>query len=104
MAAAFSIPTQEYRLDRTLSDIKGREPYIYNGSKRRLIAFALDALKRSSGPSIDPRDVLAISTEVLRLTSAMKHHYAAPTLYTRSVFLELVTLATAFCADAELIN
>lgn len=95
---------QAYRLDRTLSDIKGREAYIYDASRRRLITCVLDALRRVSGPSIDPRDVMAISTEVRRLTPAIKRQYAAHTLFTRSVFLELVAVATAFCVDAELIK
>jgi hypothetical protein len=90
---------QPYRLDRTLSDIKGRDPYVYGRSPRRLISCVLDALRRSSGPALDVADVHLLSKALASLSRGIMARHASRTLFTRSIFLAIVTDATVLAAQ-----
>lgn len=94
----------EHRLDRTLSDIKGRDPYVYGGSPRLLVGCVLDALRKTSVADVDPRDVLYVYDVLRGMSSELKRLYATRSLFTRSVFLELVTYASVLAAGKGLIE
>lgn len=87
-----------YRLQRTLSDLNGRDPYIHGGSISGTIASVLDALRPSAGgPSFDEamrfyRDMAVIGTE-------LKRRARARSLFTRSIFIDLVATGVVRAQD-----
>ncbi len=93
---------QQYRLDKTLSDVKGRDPFIHGGGVRRLIGCILDSLKsRTNNP--DPEVVFRLYRNLSVVAPALKRRYRAQNLYTRSVFEELVAAGTVLATRAGLI-
>ena len=93
---------KRYRLQVTLSDVNGLDPYIHNGSVRGTIECVLDALRpRTGAPSPDDvyRLYRSMSVAANRLTRSSRD-----TLFTRSRFLELVAFGITRAAQAGLIR
>lgn len=92
-----------YRLDRTLSDIKGRDPYIYGKSVRKLIGHVVGALQRENGVNPTPRQVFGLYLNLRTMSKNIKRQLNSDTLYHRSGFAEMVGAATSLAADAGFI-
>jgi hypothetical protein len=80
---------QRYRLQRTLSDLNGRDPYIHGGTIRGTIQCVLDALRaQSRGP--DSREVFQLYRTLK--VAADKLVGKNGSVFTRSHFLDLVAV------------
>ena len=93
-----------YRLDRTLSDIKGRDPYVYGKSVRTLIASVLDALRRSSGTNPSTQEVFSVYRALIVIVGDLKREQGVNTLYRRSLFQDTVASAAVLAAKSGLIE
>ena len=90
---------KQYRLDKTLSDIKGRDPLIYKLSVKRLIALVVGTLQRANSVSVDPEAVYDMYRSLSALAPRIRRRHSANSIYTRAVFLELVTAATVLAEE-----
>ena len=93
---------RRYRLQITLSDLNGFDPYIHNGTVSGTIESVLDALRpRSNAPSTQTvfRFYRTLAVVANQLTNNGKQ-----TLFTRSRFLELVPVGIERATQAGLIN
>jgi hypothetical protein len=93
---------RRYRLQRTLSDLNGFDPYIHNGTVAGTIESILDALRPPSGapsPQAVFRFYRTLAVVASRLTNGGRQ-----SLFTRSRFLELVAVGVERAAQAKLIN
>ncbi len=81
-----------FRLGLTLSDLGGIEPLIHNGSVRGTIACILDVL-RSRRDDPDPEAVYRMYTSLSQVAVERRRTYGKRTVYTRSIFLDLVAAA-----------
>ena len=91
------------RLDQSLSDIKGRDPYVYGQSVRKLIASVVGALRRTSGANPLPQEVFTLYMALRAMAKDIKHRSGASTLYERVAFEDTVAVATLLAADAGFI-
>jgi hypothetical protein len=94
---------QQYRLDQTLSDIRGRDPFIHGGGVRRLISCVIDAL-RTGRNRPDPKAVFRLYRNLSAVADELKSQYTVTDIYTRSVFEDLVAAATVLATRAGLID
>jgi len=85
---------QRFRLQRTLSDLNGRDPYIHNGSVRHMITSVLDALP-TTGRTPDPTEVFRVYRLVRLATTELKRRYRATTIFTPALFRHTVAIAVA---------
>jgi hypothetical protein len=81
-----------HRLDKTLSDMKGKDPYIHYGSARGIVNCVLDALGVPGG-NPQPRRVFRLSGSLWRVAGILKAKAGRKTIYSRVVFLQLVEAA-----------
>jgi hypothetical protein len=78
-----------FRLQRTLSDVNGRDPFIHGGTIRGTIAATLDALRSTTrGPNAT--DVFNLYRSLTVIAGELK---GTRTLFTRSTYLDLVAAA-----------
>jgi hypothetical protein len=83
---------QGYRLDVTASDLKGIDPRIHDGKVTGVISCVLDALgKRAGNPSVE--EVKFIYRRLWQAASVLKRKHGRETIFSRSIFLELVAAA-----------
>jgi hypothetical protein len=93
----------QHRLSRTLSDLSGRDPYVHRGRVRGIIGCTLDALRsRTANP--DPEQVYRLYLSLRTVVTELARRYGSPTIYTRSVFLGLVTAAITLAVEAGFIS
>jgi len=97
------VEKKPYRLDQTLSDLKGRDPLIHHGSPRQIISCVLDVL-RSGSHNPDPIEVYKNSMELWALAESLKRRYSITTIFSRSIFKELVIAGLELAVEAEHIN
>ena len=97
----FVMDAIQFRLDRTLSDYKGRDPLVHGGTCRGMLASLLDTFQT---------DVPAAANEfrraalVLRKSAAlMKHRDKSSSLFRPSLFRELVAVATKIASERSFI-
>jgi hypothetical protein len=90
---------KSYRLDQTLSDLKGRDPLIHHGSPRRVISCVLDVL-RSGSNNPDPVEVSKNSIELSTVAENLKRRYSVMTIFNRSIFHELVAVGIVLAVNA----
>jgi hypothetical protein len=95
---------KHFRLDKTLSDIKGRDPYIYDNSQRKLIGGVLDALSRTGPPAPDAIDVHRVARKLAVAAKDLKRRRGTASIFTRTMFLDLVTYATVLAAEEGFIS
>jgi len=91
-----------YRMQVTLSDMNGRDPYIHNGTIRGVIDSVLNALRPTAGAPT--------GAEVFRLYGTMRiaaesitTHGRNGSIFTRSRFLDLVAVGVERAAQTGLI-
>jgi hypothetical protein len=90
------------RLDRTLSDIKGRDPHVHEGKPRVLISCILDALGNVDGDP-DPGEVYELWKNLWALALKLKTRYRRKLIFHRAIFFELVAAATDLACEAGFI-
>ncbi len=85
---------KKHRLDRTLSDIKGRDPLIYGSSAKRLIAAIVGSLQTEKGRSVDPLIVNKVFRALRAVSPVLRHKHSTKTIFAPAVFRDLVAAAT----------
>ncbi|MGH8606621.1 MAG: hypothetical protein ACREX9_04115 [Gammaproteobacteria bacterium] len=86
-----------YRLDKVLSDYKGRDPLIHNNTSDRRVTCLLDLYEVPNEPSPDG---LRTAARLLRKTAReVAHRYRTDTVFRPASFRALVAAATQFAED-----
>src|SRR5262245_41353517 len=93
----------QHRLDRTLSDLRGRDPYVHRGGIRSTIVAVLDVFQ-SDRDDVAPETVFAVYRNLWLTTNVLKRRYGANTIFSRSLFVRTVAAAGALAADAGLLS
>jgi hypothetical protein len=78
-----------YRIQKTLSDVNGRDPYIHGGTIRGTVACILDAL-RPTRDAPDITDVMRFVRTMSVVATELKRRSGRKTLFLRSTFIDLV--------------
>jgi hypothetical protein len=82
-----------YRLDKTLSDFKGRDPLIHRNTARGMILRVLDAFGRAdSNPTLE--SILSVYRQSQKYVTDLKQHRREDTVFNRATFVELVSYVT----------
>jgi hypothetical protein len=98
----FVLDAKAYRLDKTLSDYKGRDPLIYSGTSGGLVACLLDTFDSSDATSVrEIRKGLKLLTEAVRL---LKRDVRSDSLFRPSLFRSLVAAAYDIAVDFSFIQ
>ena len=94
---AFLLEAQPYRLQRTLSDLNGIDPYIHHGTPAGMIRAILEMFRRPGGHRVE---VVEAERLVSHLRVAAKKVRARwnGTLFRPGAFRELVTAAHTLAA------
>lgn len=92
----------QYRLDRTLSDLRGRDPYVHRGSVRQTIVIMLDVFQRAHQP-VEPEVVFRLYNDLWRAARELKRRYHSESIFTRSLFVRVVAAATTLATEAGLL-
>ncbi|MFP5286994.1 MAG: hypothetical protein ACLGI9_14730 [Thermoanaerobaculia bacterium] len=93
---------EPYRLDRTLSDLKGRDALIHGGRPEGIINCLLDLLG-STSKNPKPEEIRVLWKQLWRYACDLKVQYGRNTLFHRSLFNELITAGSDFANAAGLI-
>ncbi len=98
----FVLDATAYRLDRTLSDYKGRDPLIHHGTSDGLLSCLFDAFISTNAPS--PGEVRRALHVLDRIASSLKREVKSDTLFRASLFHSLVVAATDVAIDFDFIE
>lgn len=97
----FVLDAKAYRLDKTLSDYKGRDPLIHHGTSDGLLACLLDAFDSSGASAHEIRKGLG----VLRgAAERLKRDIRSDSLFRASLFRSLVAAAYDIAIDFDFIQ
>ncbi|MDP9194801.1 MAG: hypothetical protein M3P06_24165 [Acidobacteriota bacterium] len=98
----FVLDSVDYRLDRTLSDYKGRDPLIHHGTSNGMVACLLDLFQAdvANAPAEFRRAVRLLQTSATVLKADLK----ATSLFRPSLFRRLVATATEIAIDRGFIK
>lgn len=91
-----------YRLDRTLSDLRGRDPYVHGARVRQTIVIILDIFQDPRQP-VEPEAVFHLYSNLWRTARELKRRYHSDSIFTRSLFLRVVAAAGTLATDARLL-
>ena len=94
---------QPFRLDRTLSDLKGRDPLVHEGKCGALVGCVLDAFETGEG-NPEAAAVRRVTRRLRRVASTIRQKTLAETVFRRSVFQRLVSAAVELAVDDGLIE
>ena len=98
----FVLDAKAYRLDKTLSDYKGRDPLIHRGTSDGLVACLLDAFDSSSAASVNEiRKGLSVLTGA---SKRLKRDVRSNSLFRASLFRSLVAAAYDIAVDLGFIQ
>ena len=89
-----------YRMDRRLSDYKGRDLYIHRGTKEGMISALLDAFK---SPTIEISALRKALRELRVSAEKLKRDFRATTIFHAHLFSLLVKAAARIAADYHLL-
>lgn len=89
----FVIERVPYRLDQTLSDLKGRDPLIHYNSPKRIVSGVLSML-RSKFKNPNPKEVYSNYKKLLAIAEKLKRDYGDDTIFSRAIFSDLVEAGT----------
>jgi hypothetical protein len=96
------LDSKAYRLDKALSDYKGRDPLIHDGTSEGLLSCLMDAFDSTNTPSVrDLRKGLRVLTSAVRF---LKRDVRSKSLFRPSVFRSLAALAKDVAIDLEFIR
>ena len=91
------LDAKAYRLDRLLSDYKGRDPLIHDGTTTGLVGCLLDAFEPKHSPQV--AKVLRGVRLLRQAAEAQKRSLGSRTLFRRSVFETLLFVAESIGRD-----
>lgn len=86
------LESKDYRLDKTLSDYKGRDPLVHYNRCDDMITCLLDIMTDPSLP--DPDDLRESAATLRRTVRAIKRRLGAKTIFRPSAFRALSDMAT----------
>jgi hypothetical protein len=86
------LDAKPYRLDRVLSDYKGRDPLIHHNRSGDLVRCLLDVVEVSSRPS--GGELRSVSRVLSRSAARIRHDLHTETLFTPTGFRALLVAAT----------
>jgi hypothetical protein len=92
------LDSKDWRLDRTLSDYKGRDPLIHNNRCDELITCLLDVVTAPQIP--DPADLRRSAATLRRTTAIIKRRLRAKTVFRASAFRAIGEAATEIAVEA----
>ena len=92
-----------YRLDRTLSDLKGRDPLIHGGKPEGIVNCILDVLS-SSPRTPQPSVIHAFRKDLWTFACQLKRDHGRSSLFHRSIFEKLVTAGAELATGSLLIH
>jgi len=78
-----------HRLDRTLSDLKGRDPLVHHNSPKRIVNGVLSSF-RSKSQNPDPGEVYNNFKKLWMIARELKKKYGEVTIFNRSIFEALI--------------
>ena len=85
----FIMENEHYRLDRTLSDLKGQDPLIHHNNPKRIVSGVISAL-RSKSQNPNPKEVYNNFKTLLSVAEKLKRDYGESTIFSRAIFIDLV--------------
>lgn len=98
-----TLEAKEHRLDRTLSDMKGRDSHIHGGKPRLVINRVLDVLgTRSTDPT--PGQIYAVWRRLLVAARRLKKESGESTLFNRTMYRAVVQAAVRLAQDEGLLQ
>lgn len=91
-----------FRIDRTLSDLKGRDPQIHGGTVDGMLSCLLDAFGRDTGnPDIAHLRTVARGTWRFAVEAKRRHHAAS--VFNRTLFVMVALKAVDFAEESGLL-
>ena len=97
----FVLDSRPYRIDRTLSDYKGRDPLIHNATCDGIVACLLDTFQ---GKPHDAVSVRSAAKELRTTAGIIKRQLKTNSLFRPSAFRELVGAAAQIATEHQLIS
>ena len=91
-----------YRIQKTLSDMNGRDPYIHGGTVRGIIDGVLNALRPTAGAPT-PAEVFQLYRTMYIAAQSLTSSGRRGTIFTRSRFLDLVAVGVERATQMGLI-
>jgi len=90
--------SEPYRLDRYLSDIKGRDPYIHQGTMFGAVKCVLDALSR---PELQPEinRVYKMAVDLFQDAKIIKSNNRMDTIFNRTAFHRIVLVGVDYAVQ-----
>lgn len=98
----FVLDAKAYRLDKTLSDYKGRDPLIHNGTRDGLLGCLLDAF--DSSDAITAREIRKGLKVLTGAAKRLKREARSRSLFRASLFRSLVAAAYDIAVDFDFIQ
>lgn len=95
------LDSMPHRLDKTLSDYKGRDPLIHHNRCDDVIGCTLDVFQRTNGP--DPDTMRSAARSVRAFAKSIKNQYRTPSIFRPAAFHSLVEAATRHAVEEGLI-
>lgn len=93
----------DYRLQKTLSDLNGRDPIVHGGSHIALINGVLGEFS-ARNQIVEPKVVFRIARELFDAVERRKRRLRQKTIYNRTMFKFAVATATELALEAKLIR
>jgi len=97
----FVLDSKPYRIDRTLSDYKGRDPLIHGGTSDGMVACLLDTFDTNVTSSLQFRRAASI---LRKSSEVMKQQLGSTSLFRPSLFRLLVAAASEIARDRGFID
>jgi hypothetical protein len=89
--------SKAHRLNKSLSDLDGTDPYIHDGRPEGVLRAMLNALVRKRNPPTLPA-LYSTYRELRTAASKLKKQLAGASLFEARAFKELVTVAVTICS------
>jgi hypothetical protein len=91
----------DYQLDKTLSDYKGRDPWIHHNRCDELVTCLLDVFEVANPP--EPSSLRSASRFLRQSARQIVKQYRTPTIFRAAPFRALVSAATQLAQEREFI-
>jgi hypothetical protein len=97
----FVLDSHPFRMDRSLSDYKGRDPLIHHNRCDDLVGAVLDVFNPPSLATV--ADLRKAARTLRQAARKLKHEFKSPTVYRTAIFRSLVAIATDIAVSRGLI-
>jgi len=98
----FVLDAEPYRVDRTLSDYKGRDPLIHHNTCEGMLACLLDTFV-SDVPAA-PRELRSAARALRKSTALLKREMKVASIFRPNLFRMMVAAATSIAIEREFIK